>query len=121
MRGYGQSDTHTRHEDFAQGADRWTCSSCWQRWARQGGLDRPRLGQPVVWNVAAHHPDKTVGVASLCVPCRRGQRIDTVVPLSTAWSILRTSFPPGSGTTSSSTGEFRQGVQELRGQHPLTS
>jgi pimeloyl-ACP methyl ester carboxylesterase len=25
-------------------------------------------GSSVVWNVASHHPDKTVGVASLCVP-----------------------------------------------------
>ncbi len=25
-------------------------------------------GSPVVWNLAAHHADKTVGVASLCVP-----------------------------------------------------
>ena len=25
-------------------------------------------GSPVVWNIASHHPEKTAGVASLCVP-----------------------------------------------------
>ena len=39
-------------------------------------------GSPVVWNMAAHHPDKTVGVASLCVPyLSPGFTLDTVVPL----------------------------------------
>jgi len=37
-------------------------------WTRSRRLDRPRLGQSVVWNMASHHSDKTVGVASLCVP-----------------------------------------------------
>ena len=69
MRGYGRSSTYTRHQDFAQslivddmiellaslGSDR----AVWI------GHD---WGSMVVWNIASHHPDKTVGVASLCVP-----------------------------------------------------
>ena len=39
-------------------------------------------GSPVVWNIASHHPDNTVGVASLCVPyLSSGFTLETVVPL----------------------------------------
>ena len=83
MRGYGRSSTDTRHEDFAQepivqdmlellvalGRDK----AVWI------GHD---WGSPVVWNMAAHHPDKVVGVASLCVPyLSQGFTLETVVPL----------------------------------------
>jgi pimeloyl-ACP methyl ester carboxylesterase len=69
MRGYGRSSTYARHEDFAQElivADMLELLATLGRdkavWI---GHD---WGSPVVWNMAAHHPDKTVGVASLCVP-----------------------------------------------------
>ncbi len=77
-------------------------------------------GSPVVWNIAAHHADKTAGVASLCVPLsRRGLHPrEHGRPWSTARPIPRPSSRSGSGTTSSSTRELRQGVQGLRGQHP---
>jgi len=38
-------------------------------------------GSPVVWNMAAHHPDRTVGVASLCVPYIKGFTLDERLPL----------------------------------------
>lgn len=71
MRGYGHSATYDTHAAFSQeeivadmielidhlGADR----AVWV------GHD---WGSPVAWNVAAHHPDRTAGVASLCVPYR---------------------------------------------------
>jgi pimeloyl-ACP methyl ester carboxylesterase len=83
MRGYGRSSTYTRHADFAQelivedmlellaalGRDKavWT------------GHD---WGSPVVWNMAAHHPAKVVGVASLCVPyLSRGFTLEARLPL----------------------------------------
>ncbi|HEY6982270.1 alpha/beta hydrolase [Reyranella sp.] len=69
MRGYGRSNTYTRHEDFAQ---ELIVQDMLELLA---SLGRDRAvwighdwGSPVVWNVAAHHPEKVVGVASLCVP-----------------------------------------------------
>ena len=39
-------------------------------------------GGPVVWNMASHHPERTAGVASLCVPyIADGFTLDTIVPL----------------------------------------
>jgi pimeloyl-ACP methyl ester carboxylesterase len=83
MRGYGRSSTYVRHEDFAQElvvADMLELLAALGRehavWI---GHD---WGSPVVWNMAAHHPEKTVGVASLCVPhFAAGFTLETVVPL----------------------------------------
>jgi len=53
-------------------------------------------GSPVVWNVASHHPDKTVGVASLCVPyLASGFTLDTVVPLVDRSVYPEDKFPAG--------------------------
>jgi hypothetical protein len=39
----------------------------------------------VVWNVASHHPDKTAGVASLCVPyLAEGFTLENIVALENA-------------------------------------
>ena len=69
MRGYGRSSTYARHEDFSQ---ELIVEDMLELLASLGrdkavwiGHD---WGSSVVWNVASHHPDKTVGVASLCVP-----------------------------------------------------
>src|SRR6478735_8824485 len=83
MRGYGRSSTYTRHEDFAQElivhAMLELLASLGRDKAVWIGHD---WGSPVVWNMAAHHPDRTVGVASLCVPyLSSGFTLDTVVPL----------------------------------------
>ncbi len=83
MRGYGRSSTYGRHIDFAQEAivaDMLELLTA---------LGSPRAvwighdwGSPVVWNLAAHHPDKVAGVASLCVPyLAAGFTLDTLVPL----------------------------------------
>jgi pimeloyl-ACP methyl ester carboxylesterase len=73
MRGYGRSSTYTRYEDFAQEeivADMMELlSSLGHDRAVWIGHD---WGSSVVWSIAAHHPDKTVGVASLCVPYLSG-------------------------------------------------
>jgi pimeloyl-ACP methyl ester carboxylesterase len=93
MRGYGRSSTYTRHGDFAQEeivTDMLELlASLGREDQRQGavwiGHD---WGSPVVWNMAAHHPEKTVGVASLCVPYIKGFTLDERLPL-----IDRTIYP----------------------------
>jgi pimeloyl-ACP methyl ester carboxylesterase len=97
MRGYGRSSTYTRHEDFAQEeivADMVELLAALGRdkavWI---GHD---WGSPVVWNMAAHHPDKVVGVASLCVPyLPTGFTLETVVPLVDRALYPEAQFPAG--------------------------
>lgn len=97
MRGYGRSSTYTRHEDFAQEeivADMLELLAALGRdkavWI---GHD---WGSPVVWNMAAHHPDKTVGVTSLCVPyLSTGFTLDTIVPLVDRAVYPADKFPAG--------------------------
>lgn len=97
MRGYGRSSTYTRHEDFAQEeivADMVELLAAL-------GRDRAAWighdwGSPVVWNMAAHHADKTVGVASLCVPyLPTGFTLGTVVPLVDRTLYPEAQFPAG--------------------------
>jgi len=83
MRGYGRSSTYQRHEDFAQElivADMLELlASLGHQHAVWIGHD---WGSGVVWNIAAHHPEKTTGVASLCVPyLAAGFTFDNIVPL----------------------------------------
>jgi pimeloyl-ACP methyl ester carboxylesterase len=89
MRGYGRSSTYARHEDFAQEqivADMVELlASLGRDKAVWIGHD---WGSPVVWNMAAHHPEKTVGVTSLCVPYIKGFTLDERLPL-----IDRTIYP----------------------------
>ncbi|MFO1079158.1 MAG: alpha/beta hydrolase [Reyranellaceae bacterium] len=90
MRGYGRSSTYGRHEDFAQ---ELIVQDMLELLA---SLGRERAvwighdwGSSVVWNVAAQHPERTVGVASLCVPyIAGGNSIDQRLPL-----IDRTIYP----------------------------
>ena len=90
MRGYGRSSTYTRHQDFAQSEIVRDMEELLAALGREKavwiGHD---WGSPVVWNMAAQHPDKTVGVASLCVPyLSAGFSLDTIVPL-----VDRTLYP----------------------------
>ncbi|MFK7914467.1 MAG: alpha/beta fold hydrolase [Pseudomonadales bacterium] len=69
MRGYGQSSVYTRHSDYAQ--ELVVGDLC----ALQDALGGQRAiwvghdwGSPSVWNMASHHPERCLGVASLCVP-----------------------------------------------------
>jgi pimeloyl-ACP methyl ester carboxylesterase len=82
MRGYGRSSTYTRHEDF-------TIEQIQQDMVELlAALGREKAvwighdwGSPIVWSMAAHHPEKTVGVASLCVPYIKGFTLDARLPL----------------------------------------
>src|ERR1700710_193215 len=69
MRGYGRSSVYARHEDYAlensvhdmiELLD--TLGSDKAVWV---GHD---WGSPVVWSLASHHPDRCLGIATLCVP-----------------------------------------------------
>ncbi len=69
MRGYGKSSVYPRHEDYALEhivEDMLDLLAALGRdkavWV---GHD---WGSPVVWSLASHHPDKCIGIASLCVP-----------------------------------------------------
>jgi len=97
MRGYGRSSTYTRHEDFAQELIVQDMLELLASLGREKavwiGHD---WGSPVVWNMAAHHPDKTVGVASLCVPyLSSGFTLDTVVPLVDRSVYPEAEYPAG--------------------------
>lgn len=82
MRGYGRSSTYTRHEDF-------TLEQIVQDMVELlASLGRDKAvwighdwGSPVVWSMASHHPDKTIAVASLCVPYIKGFTLDERIPL----------------------------------------
>jgi len=97
MRGYGRSSTYQRHEDFAQElivADMLELlASLGRERAVWIGHD---WGSAVVWNIAAHHPEKTAGVASLCVPyLATGFTLDTIVPLVDRAVYPESEYPAG--------------------------
>ena len=87
MRGYGRSSTYSRHEDFAQAPIVEDMLELLASLGRAHGQDRAvwighDWGSSVVWNIAAQHPDKTAGVASLCVPyIAQGFTIENRLPL----------------------------------------
>jgi len=97
MRGYGRSSTYPRHEDFAL---ELIVDDMLELLA---SLDRNRAvwvghdwGSPVVWSIASHHPQKTGGVASLCVPyLAAGFTLDTIVPLVDRSVYPQAEFPAG--------------------------
>ena len=97
MRGYGRSSTYTSHEDFAQAL------IVQDMLELLAALGRERAvwighdwGSPVVWNIAAHHADRTVGVASLCVPyLPEGFTLDTVAPLIDRAVYPEADYPAG--------------------------
>jgi pimeloyl-ACP methyl ester carboxylesterase len=69
MRGYGRSSVYPRHEDYAlreSVADMIELlESLGHEKAVWVGHD---WGSPVVWAIAAHHPERCHAVANLCVP-----------------------------------------------------
>ncbi len=71
MRGYGRSSVPQRQSDYALDnivADMLELlASLGRESAVWVGHD---WGSPVVWSLASHHPDRCLGVASLCVPYR---------------------------------------------------
>jgi pimeloyl-ACP methyl ester carboxylesterase len=83
MRGYGRSSVYPRHEDYALepivGDMLELLDALGREQAIWVGHD---WGSPVVWSLASHHPERCLGVASLCVPyVARGFAPDALVPL----------------------------------------
>jgi len=97
MRGYGRSSTYMRHEDFAQ---ELIVQDMMELLASLGrdkavwiGHD---WGSPVVWNIAAHHADRTAGVASLCVPyLAEGFTLENIVAFVDRKTYPEAEFPVG--------------------------
>jgi pimeloyl-ACP methyl ester carboxylesterase len=97
MRGYGRSSTYANHAAFAQEEIVTDMLELLAALGREKavwiGHD---WGSPVVWNIAAHHPGKTVGVASLCVPyLPTGFTLESVVPLVDRAVYPEDKFPAG--------------------------
>ena len=121
MRGYGRSSTYTRHEDFSQ---ELIVEDMLELLASLGrdkavwiGHD---WGSSVVWNVASHHPDKTVGVASLCVPyIAAGNSVENRLALVDRSVYPADLYPVGQWDYHYFYEEnFDKAQQRLRGQHP---
>jgi pimeloyl-ACP methyl ester carboxylesterase len=97
MRGYGRSSTYLRHADFAQEP---IVEDMLELLAALGGERAVWIGHdwgsPVVWNIASHHPERTAGVASLCVPyLKQGFTLDAVLPLVDRTVYPAAEFPAG--------------------------
>ena len=69
MRGFGQSSNYSRHEDYAQEQVVGDMLGVLQATGREAAIWVGHdWGSPTVWSLASHHPDRCLGVASLCVP-----------------------------------------------------
>jgi pimeloyl-ACP methyl ester carboxylesterase len=83
MRGYGKSSVYPRHEDYALEH----IAADMVELADHLGVKRAvwvghDWGAPVVWTMAQQHPDRCLGVASLCVPYQpEGFAVESTIPL----------------------------------------
>ena len=97
MRGYGRSKVHERHEDYALeaivGDMIGLLDALGEESAIWVGHD---WGSPVVWSIASHHPDRCLGVASLCVPYYTMERgLEAMLPLINRELYPEDEFPLG--------------------------
>lgn len=119
MRGYGRSSTYTRHEDFAQAL---IVDDMLELLASLGRDKAVWIGHDwgsnVVWNIASHCPDKTAGVASLCVPYLSvGVAPETLIPWVDREVYPEDAYPAGQWDYMLFLPrELRQGLQGFRGQ-----
>ncbi len=97
MRGYGRSTVHPRTGDYALEpivADMLELADAL-------GLGRAvwvghDWGAPVVWSIAAHHADRCLGVANLCVPyIAAGFALPNLVPLVDRAVYPEAEYPAG--------------------------
>ncbi len=97
MRGYGRSSVYARHEDYAL-----------EHIVRDmlellDAIGRERAvwvghdwGSPVVWSIAAHHPERAFAVANSCVPyLAKGFAPKNLVPLVDRAVYPEAEFPAG--------------------------
>lgn len=97
QRGYGRSTVYDRIEDYAIEelvADQIALADAL-------GIERAvwvghDWGSPVVWSIAAHHPDRCHGVANLCVPYRTLELgLDALIELVDRHLYPEEQFPAG--------------------------
>ncbi|MEM7189100.1 MAG: alpha/beta hydrolase [Pseudomonadota bacterium] len=97
MRGYGRSNTYDTHEAFRVEE---TVTDMLELLDHLG-IERAiwvghDWGSPIVWAMAQHHPDRCLGVASLCVPyLPEGLSIDVATPLVNRDVYPESQFPVG--------------------------
>jgi pimeloyl-ACP methyl ester carboxylesterase len=97
MRGYGRSSVYDRHEDYAlEHSVRDMIDlldGIGQEQAVWIGHD---WGSPVVWSIAAHHPNRCLGIVNLCVPyIPAGFAPSQIVPLVDRSVYPEADFPAG--------------------------
>jgi pimeloyl-ACP methyl ester carboxylesterase len=84
MRGYGRSSVYGRHEDYAvEHAVADTIELLDHLGHEKAVWVGHDWGGPVAWSLAQHHPDRTHGIAALCVPYMPdGFAPETIIPLA---------------------------------------
>src|SRR5262249_53683889 len=97
MRGYRRSSVYARREDHPLAAiTPHMMGLLGARGRGRGMWVGHDWGGPVVWSVASHHPDRCLGVASLCVPYfARGFTPEVLVPLVDRSIYPEADFPAG--------------------------
>lgn len=83
MRGYGNSSIYQNHSDYCQQEIVFDMLELLQSLrARKAIWVGHDWGAPVAWNIARHHPEKCIGVASLCIPyATLEQGLDFIISL----------------------------------------
>lgn len=97
MRGYGRSSGYPRHEDYALEHIVQDMIELLDALGREKavwvGHD---WGSPVVWSLASHHPERCLGVASLCVPyLPKGFAPEALLPLVDRSVYPHAQYPAG--------------------------
>jgi soluble epoxide hydrolase / lipid-phosphate phosphatase len=97
LRGYGRSSVYASHAAYAQEQIVQDMLELLEALGRESavwvGHD---WGSPVAWNIASHHPERTIAVASLCVPYYTLEHgLEAVLPLVDRKTYPAEEFPVG--------------------------
>lgn len=97
MRGYGRSSVPATHAAYAQEQIVEDMLELLQSVGREQAIWVGHdWGSPVVWNIAAHHPERCIAVANLCVPYSTIEHgLDAVIPLVDRNIYPEAEFPYG--------------------------
>ena len=97
MRGYGRSSVYPRHEDYTvEHAVADLIELLDHLGAEKAVFVGHDWGAPVVWSMAQQHPERTLGVAALCVPYMPdGFAPETLIPLVDRAVYPEAQFPAG--------------------------
>ncbi len=97
MRGYGRSTVHPRPSDYAIEESVTDMLELLAHLGREQAIWVGHdWGTPVVWALAAHHPQRCLGVAGLCVPyLPRGFAPKVLIPLVDRGIYPEDQYPAG--------------------------